>query len=401
MSTRIDNDGDVEFSDEDEGADAVIDYRRFSEAVVTGTDWTTETILSQLKRGNIVLNPRFQRRDAWNRKQKSRFIESIVLGLPIPQLVLAEKKDARGRFIVLDGKQRLLSLLQFAGGAPDSPHNAFRLQGLDIREDLNRYTYERLERDPTTSDVLTAFHNHTIRTVVIRSWPNIGFLHTVFLRLNTGSLKLSAQELRQAMFPGGFSDFADDAAVNSVALKALLDLKHPDYRMRDVELLVRHLAFRNFLSEYKGRMKDFLDDACDKLNSDWESLRPSLETQVGDLNAAATIAMEIFGAGSVARMPGSRSFNRAIFDVISFYFSDFRIRDAAAAAPPAVVEAYQRMFRDPSSFLNATVKDTAAPAHTALRFQLWGEALRNATGLDFNIPAFAEGKFSFSGFWRQ
>jgi hypothetical protein len=86
---------------------------RLNPAVLHGTDWTTETIVNQLKRGNIILNPSFQRRDAWTRQQKSRFIESLILGLPIPQIVLAESKSNRGRFIVLDGKQRLLSILQY------------------------------------------------------------------------------------------------------------------------------------------------------------------------------------------------------------------------------------------------------------------------------------------------
>src|SRR4051812_41918067 len=84
-------------------------------AVVTGTDWTTETVVSQLKKGNIQLTPRFQRRDAWKKDRKSRFIESLIVGLPIPQIVLAESKSERGKFIVLDGKQRLLALLQFWG----------------------------------------------------------------------------------------------------------------------------------------------------------------------------------------------------------------------------------------------------------------------------------------------
>jgi hypothetical protein len=69
-----------------------------AEALVTATDWTTETILNQLRRGNIDLNPRFQRRDAWTPPRKSLFIESIILGLPVPQLVLAERTDQKARF---------------------------------------------------------------------------------------------------------------------------------------------------------------------------------------------------------------------------------------------------------------------------------------------------------------
>jgi hypothetical protein len=71
---QLDEDWDDEDTEETEVAPAEV-----ARAVVTGTDWTTETILSQLRRGNIQLNPRFQRRDAWDLSRKSRFIESLVL----------------------------------------------------------------------------------------------------------------------------------------------------------------------------------------------------------------------------------------------------------------------------------------------------------------------------------
>ena len=82
-------------------------------AVVTASDWTTETILSQLRQGNIDLTPSFQRREAWRNDRKSRYIESLFLGLPVPQIVLAERKGRRGSYIVIDGKQRLLSIRSF------------------------------------------------------------------------------------------------------------------------------------------------------------------------------------------------------------------------------------------------------------------------------------------------
>ena len=84
------------------------------QAMVTSSDWTTETIVSQLKKGNIDLTPSFQRREAWTNKRKSAFIESLFLSLPVPQLVLAEKKDSRGQYIVIDGKQRLFAIRRFA-----------------------------------------------------------------------------------------------------------------------------------------------------------------------------------------------------------------------------------------------------------------------------------------------
>ena len=133
--------GDTTESEDDLQA---IDPSLLGQAVVFGTDWTAATLIDQLKRGNIKLDPIFQRRDAWDSKRKSRFIESIVLGLPIPQIVLAEAKDERGAFLVIDGKQRLLSLQQFAGVASGTP---LALAGLLFREELNGKTYDDLQND--------------------------------------------------------------------------------------------------------------------------------------------------------------------------------------------------------------------------------------------------------------
>lgn len=75
-------------------------------------DWTVDTIIGQVLQENIDVNPHFQRRNAWNDAKRSRFLESLILGVPIPQLVLAERREPgrRGTFIVIDGKQRLMTL---------------------------------------------------------------------------------------------------------------------------------------------------------------------------------------------------------------------------------------------------------------------------------------------------
>src|SRR5262249_9059744 len=200
-----------------------------------------------------------QRRDAWKRDRKSRFIESLIVGLPIPQIVLAESKKDRGKFIVLDGKQRLLAILQFWGLA-DGENNKYALSGLTLREDLKQKTFEELSTDPRRQADYNALCNQAIRTVVIRNWRDTDFLHTVFLRLNTGSVKLSPQELRQALLPGKFSDYVDEAAAKSEGMRKLLGIAGPDPRMRDIEILARFLAFRFFATAYPGRMKQFVVD---------------------------------------------------------------------------------------------------------------------------------------------
>jgi hypothetical protein len=394
-------DNELEFVDEDDTALAPEETASFSDAVLYSSDWTVETVISQMTNKNIEMNPRFQRRDAWSPGGKSRFIESIILGFPIPQIVLAEKRGKKGQFIVLDGKQRLLALLQFTGNA-DGPRNKFRLSGLDVRTDLARKNFANLQGDPDRRDDLNAFLNNTIRTVVIRNWPNTNFLHVVFLRLNTGSVKLSPQELRQAMVPGPFSEWIDDTALASAHTRKLLGRTTPDPRMRDVELLVRFLAFQIFLPAYAGRMKEFLDETCISLNANWEHTRPEIEGRIADFNTAVDALLAIFPDDALARKPGSKSFNRAIFDALIFYAADEIIRQAMINDPAGLRDLYGRCLADPT-FAEAIESDTAGIPHTFDRLSIWGRSLREALNLNFNVPTLEEredgpARIAFNGF---
>lgn len=378
------NDGPTEFSElPSEEEIEVSGQGRLREAVTYATDWTTETIVSQLRRGNIVLDPSFQRRDAWDNKQKSRFIESLLLGLPIPQIVLAEDREKRGTFIVLDGKQRLLSILQFWGLA-QSKKNDYALSGLEVRKDLNRKRLSHLESDVEHEDDLNLLLNQTIRTVVIRNWPDRDFLHLVFLRLNTGSLKLSPQELRQAMFPGPFSDWIDESAVSSAGIRSILKLSEPDKRMRDIEILARYIAFRFFLEDYHGRMTKFLDAAFEEINSDWEHWKPLLEEAMVDFEEAVRSLTSIFGE-QVGRKPESVHFNRAVFDFLVFYAQVPAIRNEMEERAADIRRDFDSLFESPE-FRGATERDTAGVPNTVLRLSVWGEQLSRTLSTTVPVP---------------
>ena len=144
----------------------------FKDAVVMNADWTIETIDTQINKGNINLQPGFQRRAAWDDIRKSRLVESIIVGMPVPNIVLAENKDHRGRFIVIDGKQRLVAVNDFLKGA-------YKLRGLDIREDLNDRTYATLPIEDKEY-----LENSTLRSTVIKNWSDEDFLYAIFFRLN-------------------------------------------------------------------------------------------------------------------------------------------------------------------------------------------------------------------------
>jgi hypothetical protein len=374
----------VTFDDEDEDNAAKVP----STVTLGQTDWTAETMISAIKRETIQLSPRFQRRDAWDLTRKSRFIESLVVGLPIPQIVLAESIKERSKFIVLDGKQRLLSLLQF-WGMGDGRNNAFALKGLELDDSLRGVNYQTLSTNQKLRPKYDALLNQTIRTVVIKGWRDLAFLHTVFLRLNTGSLPLSPQELRQAAFPGDYTDALDDFSVASKPLQDFLGLKEPDYRMRDVELVARFVSFALFLDEYTGRMKPFLDTSFEKLNKSWKSYKARIEALFSSFEAALASMEAVFGAGKVARKEGSNQLNKAIFDALIFYFRLPELQKVAPKHKKALQEGYAKLLGQ-ADFLAAVERATADVPNTFARLSGVGGTLEKATGIDLPKPELRE-----------
>jgi hypothetical protein len=392
-----DPNGQAAFFDEDPASENEDDLEvsspaALSTAVVTGTDWTAETLLRQLDRGNIELNPRFQRRETWDDARKSTFIESLILGLPIPQLVLAERTDQRGSYIVIDGKQRLIALRRFAAIEGDKAVDDFaplHLSKLEVRRDLEGMSLADLQDAPDHIEDVSAFENQTIRTVVVRAWPDENFLFRVFLRLNTGSMQLSPQELRQALHPGPFVDFADDRSARSEPIRKALKLTRPDFRMRDVELLIRFFGFSKFLDGYNGNLKQFLDATCGSLNDRWDSEEEQILATADACDQAITAGMEIFGDAAFRRFSAENArvpFNRAVFDVVTFYFRQPEIRSIALAKPSDVVNAFNDLCTNDNAFLESITSTTKSIPATHTRLAHWGRSLAGTLGIEIPIP---------------
>jgi len=355
----------------------------FHGAVLWSTDWTTETILAQLRRGNIDLNPRYQRRSAWDNKRRSTFIESLILGLPIPQIILAEDHNKKGSFVVIDGKQRLLALSQFAARDAD-PFDSLALSGLSDRPDLVGKRYFDLQSDPNLTEELNTFDNQTIRTVVIRNWQDERYLYSVFLRINTGSQPLSPQELRQAISPGPFSDFVDDYSIGSGPLQEALGLDKPDFRMRDTELALRFFAYKNSLSEYTGSLKLFLDRFTIEANRNWQNVSATLQRQAAQLDDSIEITRAIFGPSAYLRKWNGASYepriNRAVFDIMTYYFSEPNIGQQAVASAGAIKAEFERLCEADERFRSSLEQTTKSLGANATRFSVWGEGLRSVLG---------------------
>lgn len=385
--------------DQADDIDDSVNPSSYGEAVLFGTDWTVRTLLDQIENGNIDLSPSFQRRDAWSPSNKSRFLESVALQLPIPQIVLAERRDARGTYLVLDGKQRLLTLAQFAGNLPPShplweqskATGPLKISGLKILKDLNNKTYSEWQERADLLKYKNQFDNHTIRSALIRNWPDEDYLYEVFVRLNTGSARLSPQELRQAMKPGPFTEFLNSRSSSSREIQALLGISKPDFRMRDVDLLLRLIAFSSKLSWYKGNLKPFLDDVHEYFNANWDNEGADVEDLTRRIESGLQFLMECFGdARRVGRRWDDDAFdgpvNRAVLDVQIASAMDAGVRDAVRSGRLEFATTFETLSKSDAEFAQAVAGTTKSIVAIRQRYLKWQSAIENAAGYTFRLP---------------
>ncbi|WP_084648735.1 DUF262 domain-containing protein [Rhodococcus sp. WB1] len=352
-------------------------------AVTWGTDWTVTTIIDQLSRGRFDLEPAFQRRDVWSDRKRARFIESLILGIPVPQVILAERPNARGKFIVLDGKQRLRSLQRFAGmdGTP------MRLTGLEVLRNLNGKTYDEIREDSALEQSVAALENQAIRAVVLRGWQSESLLYLTFLRLNSNVVGLSPQELRRALHPGPFMEYAMQTSAESSQLKEFLGgarSTKPDFRMRDAEILIRHIALTTRISEYRGNLRRFLDETCEIMNREWDEVSPAVADSAEGLELAMNATNSIFGKHAFRRFSNGRyesRKNRAVLDCMAFHLQDATVRAAALSSPESVRLAFEGACTQEERFQSSLTSTTKTRSAVLTRLGIWGRVLSTVTGV--------------------
>jgi Protein of unknown function DUF262 len=340
-------------------------------------------MVQQIQTGNIDLDPKFQRRNAWRDPRRSRLIESFILGFPVPQLVLAENLRRKGKFIVIDGKQRLLTI----AGLYLQEYRAYwthsRFVGLNILKNLNRVSIVDFLKTSEFANERRQLGNSDIRTTVVTGFQEESVLYDIFYRINTGSVPLSSQELRQAILNGPFSKYLLELTTTDNALWKVLKIDEPDPRLRDVEIMLRLIAWRRFARTYKGNMKGFLDDAMDSLNNNWAKERDRVEALVNQIHRGiqATTKISREHAGRKATKQGyETSLNRALFEVQAYYFSFPEPRKAALKVPKEVRMAFRNLSKD-KAFVAAIESTTKSIEHTRTRFETVRHMLENLLSL--------------------
>ena len=389
MNDLFDNDEDFEESDQtEESENPQLDSDDFSSLIIAPSDWTVETLYQQIGK-QVDLDPAFQRRNVWSTDAKSRFIESLFLGVPIPQILLSAKPAQKNSFVVLDGKQRLLTVKEFIDGKLPNGRR-FKLRGLKVLSEIEGCTWDDLKDNEEWSYRLL---NETLRTAVIRGWSDENVLYEIFYRLNSGSVKLSPMELRMSLHPGEFLKFIVNWTEKTGSIHKILNRKTPDPRMNDVELAVRFLAFHKTDIMYKGNLKEFLDSTCTLLNkkfSEDEKVEEETEFYLKEMELAIDTGISVFTQRKFCRKFSDGQyetrFNRALFDILVGSLTNADVRDFALNEPDKFKSAFE-IISEENEFRRSVETTTKSVSATTMRFSKWYQTVENLTGIKLNTPA--------------
>ncbi len=216
------------------------------------TEYSVELLASKMMKGEFVV-PSYQRAYTWEEDRKSRFIESLVIGLPIPFLFFWEMPD--GKLEIIDGSQRLRAIVEFVLGG-------FRLGELDGLTLLSRFTFAELPESRQRK-----IQNRSIRGIVLNEHADEQARFDMFERINTGSKIANKAEVRRGALTGPFMDLIIELAVSDAfTTLAPMSKKELDERERE-ELVARFFAYSDGLDGYKDRPSEFIFNYVKALNA--------------------------------------------------------------------------------------------------------------------------------------
>lgn len=218
-------------------------------------------IIDQLKCGDILLEPDFQRHpDLWNDKKQSRLIESLMIRIPLPTFYFDSTDD--DKLIVVDGLQRLYAIKRFMVLDEDDEK---RLRLTDL-EYLKEYEGRKFEELPP--NMQRRIKTQTLTTYVIRLGTPDKVRTSIFTRINTGGLTLEPAEIKNSVYRGQAANLLKELAYSEEFKKATRN-KIDSKRMLDCEFVNRFLAFYLLGTEqYSGNLEDYLNDVMIRLQKE-------------------------------------------------------------------------------------------------------------------------------------
>lgn len=295
-----------------------------------GADYTVDSLVKRMKGGAFEI-PEFQRRFVWSQKHASKFIESLLMGLPVPGIFLYRQADTN-KHLVIDGQQRLKTLQAFYSGF--FGENKFRL--ISVSDPWAGKTYEEL--DP--ADQLKLDDSIVHATIFTQDKPAdvLDSIYFVFERINSGGIRLSPQEIRDCISAGPFISMAKE--LNKDPYWRKIFGEKPNKREKDVELIIRFFAMLEDRGNYSRPMAKFLNDYSSKTNK----ASPEHLKSLADSFKKAIKLVHTSLDGRAFRP--AKTLNAAVFDATMVGIAT-RLRKEPGPELDAVAKAYNALLTQP------------------------------------------------------
>jgi hypothetical protein len=217
------------------------------------TEYSVELLAAKMEDKSFNIPP-YQREDTWERERKSRFIESLLMGLPIPFLFFWERPD--GKLEIVDGSQRLRTIQQFLAGQ-------LALRELDTLTELEGMTFSDF---PPSRQLKVK--NRSIRGIVLNEHADEQARFEIFDRINTGSKIANKAEVRRGALIGAFLDLVIELAQDATFTE-LAPVPEKSVKLRErEELVTRFFAYSDGLEGYNDRPSDFLFAFAKRMNEE-------------------------------------------------------------------------------------------------------------------------------------
>lgn len=380
-------DFDVQFEDNDESEtsdsnDGLTPETPFSTKNIKVNTQTIalSTLIARLEYDEIDLQPSFQRKSGlWTNSQMSRLIESILLKMPLP-IFYFDVADP-DKWLVVDGLQRLSAIKRFA--VPQSAGckrvNPLKLTNLEFLTDLNGKGYKDLPRP-----MQRVIDETQVVTYQIEPQTPKEVRYSIFNRINTGGLKLNAQEIRQALNQKGVAVNFLKETCDSPVFKKVVNIKTE--RMLDRELVLRFFAFRLLKVDesFKG-LSQFLDRAMEKIDEDI-TISPQLALLKQEFEDALLMSEELLGSNHKFSKAiigeGKNSLNRSLFDVLTVSLSLVKDKKAFCKHKNQFKKELIDMIEDETSlFFHAIFQGTSSKRAVVDRFKEMNQLINKIENL--------------------
>jgi hypothetical protein len=335
-----------------------------------GADYPVDGLVKRLSQADIVvplfrMDPEpgqstvgFQREYVWTKPQADHFVESLLLGLPVPGIFLV--KESNGKHLVLDGQQRLRTLESFYAGLFQGKE--YKLE--NVQEKWRDKTYKTLQADDRRRLDDSIIH----ATVVRQDEPteDQSSIYLIFERLNSGGTFLQPQEIRVALYHGQFASLLSKLNDNA-KWRTLYGKKSP--RLKDLELILRFFSLYFYASKYERPMKDFL-------NRNMASNRALTKHDANELTqlfeATVTVIHDALGPRAFRL---KNAINAAVLDSVMVGAAS-RLAKGAIKSSVHLTEAYTNLLSN-KDYLGATSRATADEESVKTRLRLAKEAFVN------------------------